>query len=155
MHWKKSFVFLSLLLLLLGLTSCSGNKEDNTALPDGLKIEFSHPDSVKSGQVTEYTVKITKDNHPLENAEVVVLLEMAEMDHGKNGFRGKMTEPGVYKGEAVLPMGGEWIAYVRVKTADLETTKEFYFEAEGHMLSTEELEKVGLDKNGAKLNPDF
>jgi hypothetical protein len=154
MNWKKSYAVFALLFLLLGLTACSGNNEENV-LPGGLKIEFSYPDQVKSGQVTEYTVKITKDNQPLENAEVIVMLEMAEMDHGKNGFRGKMTEPGVYKGEAVLPMGGDWIAYVRVKTADIETTKDFSFKAEGNMLSTEELEKVGLDKNGAKLNPDF
>ena len=154
MNWKKGFVVLFLLLFTMGLTACTGENGDG-ASKDGLQVEFIHPDQVTSGKMTEYSVKISKDNQPLENAEVVVSLEMVEMDHGKNGFLGEMTEPGVYKGEAVLPMDGEWYAYVRVKAGEIETTKSFTFEADGHMLNTDELEKVGLDKNGAKIDPNF
>lgn len=154
MTWKKGMMVVFLLLMIFALTACTADNGDQAA-KDGLQIEFIKPDQVTSGKLLEYTVKIKKDNQPLENAEVLVSLEMVEMDHGKNGFRGKMTEPGVYKGEAVLPMGGEWSAYVKVKSPDIETTKSFTFEADGNMLNADELQQVGLDKNGAKLNPDF
>ncbi|HBI04429.1 MAG TPA: hypothetical protein DDY49_10435 [Paenibacillaceae bacterium] len=154
MNWKKGFIVLFLLLFTMGLTACTGENGDQTA-KDGIQIEFNHPNQVSSGKMTEYSVKITKDNQPIENAEVVVSLEMVQMDHGKNGFLGKMTEPGVYKGEAALPMNGEWYAYVRVKAGEVETTKSFTFEADGHMLNTDELEKIGLDKSGAKIDPNF
>lgn len=157
MRMKIGFPVFLLLLLGVLLTSCTtgNNANGGNEETDGLQVQFVKPDEITSGQKVEYTVKLMKDNQPINNADVTVSLEMVEMDHGKNGFRGKMTEPGVYKGEAVLPMGGDWAAYVKVDAAGQKVTKSFDFKVKGIMLSPDQLNNSGLDSNGAKKNPDF
>lgn len=147
------FVLLSLFVLV----ACSANeKEQSVSQNDGgLQVTFTTPKKVEAGKKTEYTVHVSRNGNPVADAEVIVHLEMADMDHGLNGFRGKMTESGVYKGQAVLPMGGDWIAYVKVKRGSEKVTKRFEFKAEGGMMSPEELEKSGLHENGSLKNPDF
>lgn len=154
MGLRKGWQIFLLILLLIGLSACS-NQNSSGSTKDGLQIQFLKPDSIKSGQKVEYTVKLMEKGQPVKDAEVIVALEMVEMDHGKNGFRGIMTEPGVYKGEAVLPMGGDWSAYVKVNFNGVNTTQKFDFKVTGSMLTPEEMAKLGLDKNGAKKNPDF
>ncbi|WP_027417806.1 FixH family protein [Aneurinibacillus terranovensis] len=144
-----------LCIFLFGLSACSSpdTKEANVS-DGGFRIELSKPDTIKAGEKIEYTVTVSKDGVPVTNAEVIVNLEMADMDHGKNGFRAKMINH-VYKGQASLPMGGNWIAYVHVKSGGVNSTKAFPFKVTGDMLSPEELKRAGLNENGALPHPDF
>lgn len=158
MRTRIGYPILFLLLLFVVLTtSCSSGDKDNgdSKGTDGIQVQLIKPEGIKSGQKVEYTIKLMQQNQPLKDADVTVSLEMVEMDHGKNGFRGKMTEPGVYKGEATLPMGGDWAAYVKVKVGGTEVTKTFNFTVTGDMLSPDQLNNAGLDSSGAKKNPDF
>jgi hypothetical protein len=153
MKKKPGFCPVFLLVLLLTMTACSGQEESLAAA--GIGIELKLPDHVQSGQKAEYIVNIRKGDRPVTGAQVVVNLEMAAMDHGKNGFRAIMTEPGQYKGQAVLPMGGDWIAYVKVKKDGQEQTKQFPFKASGDMLSPHEMKAKGLNEDGSLKNADF
>lgn len=158
MHWKIGYPVLFILLLMVGfLTACSSGDKTNGdgAGADGIQVQLIKPDVIKAGQKVEYTVNLSQQNQPVKDADVTVSLEMVDMDHGKNGFRGKMSDPGVYKGVAVLPMGGNWAAYVKVNAAGKEVTKTFNFKVTGNMLSPSELNNAGLDDSGAKKNPDF
>jgi hypothetical protein len=156
---RRKWMKILLVWCLLGmLSACStGKKEgqDDVQRAGGWKVTFKVPDKVEAGKRLEYIVQVTKGTQPVTDAEVVVHLEMVNMDHGKNGFRGKMVEPGVYKGRAVLPMGGDWIAYVKVKKGEDALTQPFDFKAEGNMMLPEDMEKAGLSPDGSLKNPDF
>ncbi|MED4730441.1 FixH family protein [Aneurinibacillus migulanus] len=151
-----SVVFLVVILMLAACDSEKGQEEQNSGKNTAdMNVSFKAPERVEAGQKLEYSVTIEKDGQPVRDADVIVHLEMADMDHGKNGFRGKMESPGIYKGQAVLPMGGDWIAYVNVKTDGIETTRQFDFKAEGDMMFPEEMKKAGLNEDGSIQNPDF
>ncbi|ERI10480.1 FixH family protein [Aneurinibacillus aneurinilyticus] len=156
---KKLTLSVVLLLAIFMLAACSSGKgqegQNDGKDTSGMNVAFKAPERVEAGQKLEYSVTIEKDGQPVRDANVIVHLEMAEMDHGENGFRGKMESPGIYKGQAVLPMGGDWIAYVNVKANGVETTRQFAFKAEGDMMLPEELKKAGLNEDGSIQNPDF
>ncbi|MBN6186100.1 FixH family protein [Aneurinibacillus sp. BA2021] len=146
---------MAMMLLMLMLTACGQNQQGEEKQAEGMQIAFKAPDKVTAGKKLEYSVQLMKDGQPVQGADVVVHLEMAAMDHGKNGFRAAMTEPGTYKGHAVLPMGGDWLAYVQVKAGKAEETRQFPFTAEGDMMLPEEMDKAGLHEDGSLKNPDF
>ncbi|MFT9849321.1 FixH family protein [Aneurinibacillus sp. REN35] len=150
--WGMGFIAL---LLVFVLTACGQEKTGEEKNATSMKVSFKAPDNIEAGKKMEYSVHIEKDGQPVKDADVVVQLEMAAMDHGKNGFRATMMEPGTYKGQAVLPMGGDWLAYVQIKAGGEDMTEQFAFKAKGDMMLPEEMDKVGLQEDGSLKNPDF
>jgi hypothetical protein len=153
--WVMVFAILLASLVLAACGSKGQEQQSDTKNEGGIDISFKAPEKTEAGKKLEYTINVMKKGQPIVEADVVVHLEMKEMDHGKNGFRARMIEPGVYKGQAVLPMGGDWVAYVNVKTAGEEVTRSFDFKAEGDMMLPEEMKKAGLNEDGSLANPDF
>ncbi|WP_162805676.1 FixH family protein [Sporosarcina sp. PTS2304] len=86
---------------------------------------------IYSGETpSELVLKITKDEEAVDGLEVTADLEMAKMDHGH--IKVELTEQGngMYTGEVVLPMGGEWIADVKATSNDDETEQIITFDVE-------------------------
>lgn len=104
----------SLLLIVVLAAGCSSAKMD-------ISIE-KMPES-KTGTPSEMLIKVAEDGVGLEGLSVVASLEMAKMDHGELEVQFEEIGDGLYSGQVELPMGGEWIADVEVKSGE-ETVKE-------------------------------
>lgn len=130
----KGLVIIFVFLMTAFLGGCTGSTPSSQA--EGYFQTELKPATtpVSTGQEVIYTVTVSHEEQPVSGAKVEVALEMKEMDHGQNQFSVQEVSPGVYKGKAILPMSGEWQAYIRVEKDGKNETLLSSFEAVGEMI---------------------
>ncbi|MGB8955259.1 MAG: FixH family protein [Tumebacillaceae bacterium] len=100
--------------LALGVSGCA--RADATLVDPGVQVQMqTMPQAPVAHQDVELRLHVMEDGQAVENAKVTAFLEMEEMDHGENRLSLQEQSGGNYSGRTRLPMGGQWIAHVRVE----------------------------------------
>ena len=74
----------------------------------GYRLEF-HVSPNRAAVPNAFTVKITKNGVPLQNADVTTTFTMLDMEMGQQGYRLQEVSPGVYsQSKPALVMVGHW-----------------------------------------------
>ena len=114
MKRRRIAIFATVALLALGAAGCS--RADATPVAQDLMVHFdSVPNPPVANQDVELRMHVMRGSQEVEGATVTAFVEMKEMDHGENRVTLQDLSGGVYSGHTKLPMGGEWIAHVRVE----------------------------------------
>ena len=99
---EKVMLLFSLIIVLL--VACSSDP-----------VEFTVDTAPKYKEDTAYpfTIQVMKDGEPVAGMDVIAILEMEKMDHGKLEASFNDHLDGTYISEVTLPMPGEWIATIK------------------------------------------
>ncbi|GED17925.1 FixH family protein [Aneurinibacillus migulanus] len=116
-RWMLSTLFL---LLLVGCTS-------STQWEAAVKV----PAVFKVGKACPIVVNITENGSPVSGLQVNVQVEMKGMDHGTIEVALEDKGKGTYEGAALLPMGGEWEAVVKMSKDRNNQEQIVQFKTEG------------------------
>lgn len=101
------FAFVIFGLMLVFVTGCS--QEEN------LQVTLHTPKTFTSEKSFPIQFKIAdSQGNPLVGAKVSAVIEMKNMDHGTIPVSAEETGEGSYVGYVDLPMGGDWMANIRV-----------------------------------------
>jgi len=78
------------------------------------------------------TIEINDNNQPIEGLQVKATLEMEKMDHGEVDITFDDQGNGQYVGQAALPMGGDWVAYIQLTNGKqtMEQTQTLFIKEE-------------------------
>ncbi|MBP1932457.1 FixH family protein [Ammoniphilus resinae] len=78
------------------------------------------------------TIEINENSQPVEGLQVKATLEMEKMDHGEVDVTFEDQGNGQYIGQAALPMGGDWVAYIELTDGKqaMEQTQNLSFKEE-------------------------
>ncbi|WLR50352.1 FixH family protein [Bacillus tianshenii] len=135
---KKLFMLLSLMIIVAGC---------NSAPNWSAKIEQAP--YFKDGEASQLVVSVKEEGNEVKGLEVEAVLEMTKMDHDDLKVQLKEQDAGIYIGEIVLPMAGEWEAIVTMKDGEQETETVLTFEAEKAngvaLVNDQEITKEDLD----------
>ncbi|HJV47330.1 MAG TPA: FixH family protein [Bacillota bacterium] len=112
----KFLTFMALCIALVAGCSSSNNWDVKTEVPS----------LIKSGQSIPIKVIVKEHDQPVQGLDVKVFLEMKRMDHGNEQITLKDQGNGEYVGNATLPMGGDWVANIELKSDG--TKKEIVYE---------------------------
>jgi hypothetical protein len=103
---KKGF-FIGLFLMLLLLTGCGTG--------DNWKPEFTKEIYFIKGAKSAVEIKVTEEGEPVTDLSAIVSFEMTKMNHGTVNLKLKESKDGLYSGEAVFPMAGDYVATFTLK----------------------------------------
>lgn len=111
-------VAMILCLLMTALSGCSRSDGSTAEAAEALQVVVKTVPAVpRAGQKADIVVSIMEAGRPVQQAGVSLYLEMREMDHGEHVVALRETKPGEYRGKGSFPMGGDWVAHVRVERA--------------------------------------
>lgn len=109
-------VAMILCLLMTALSGCSREDGSTAAAAEALQVVVQTVPAVpKAGQQADFVVSVKERGRPVQQAGVSLYLEMQDMDHGEHVVTLRETKPGQYIGKGSFPMGGDWVAHVRVE----------------------------------------
>ncbi len=119
----KKHLLLIMMACILALVGCASKPAYETAL--------QVPDKFKVGEEIPLTLTVKQNNQPVTGLVVTAHLEMKKMDHGTVDVTFAEKENGEYRANAKLPMGGEWVAFIQLKTGKNSVEQEIGFTTEG------------------------
>ncbi|MDQ0339079.1 nitrogen fixation protein FixH [Caldalkalibacillus uzonensis] len=94
-----------LMVILMAMIGCSSGP--------AYEAEITAEGAVHEDKVVLH-LTVTEGEQPVSGLDIKGILEMRRMDHGIIEVHFVETEAGTYRGEAQLPMGGEWIATLQI-----------------------------------------
>lgn len=87
-------------ILLIMLAACSSGKN--------LEVSVEKELYFQKDKTSEFAIKVTNKEEPVEGLKISAEFSMVDMDHGKYEVTFSEQEKGIYSSEAELPMAGEW-----------------------------------------------
>ncbi|MFE8697784.1 FixH family protein [Cytobacillus sp. FJAT-53684] len=96
---KKGLYSISFVLLFM-LAACSSGSS--------LEITVEKELYFQKEKTSEFAIKVTDQDEPVEDLEITAEFAMVDMDHGKYEVNFTEEEKGIYSSEVELPMAGEW-----------------------------------------------
>ncbi|MFT9846793.1 FixH family protein [Aneurinibacillus sp. REN35] len=114
---------LSSLFMLLFLVGCTSHAQWEATV----KV----PPSFSVGEACPIEVSITENGKPVSGLQVEAQVEMKGMDHGTIDIAFQDKGDGTYEGAALLPMGGEWEAVVKMSGDGNSQEQTVQFKIEG------------------------
>lgn len=102
----KKLLMSAIGILLLLVTACGA---------DNLNVTVEQDLFIKKGKPSDFAIKVTDDNGPVEDLEIEASFSMLNMDHGTVEVSFEEQEKGTYSTEVELPMAGDWEIVFTIK----------------------------------------
>ena len=103
---KKTYYFVLIMALSFLLAGCGSSPSWN--------VELTSDDTYHPDQPLVFDLNVNEDGKGITGLEAVATLEMKNMDHGTLELEFKEQGEGHYTASGVLPMSGDWEAFVKV-----------------------------------------